>query len=288
MAADGEVTFHRSAFHTTMLGLSCDGGESDGESGSEPDIFSRACTEAFETADWTGFGYRFTQVFEAAVLQETAVLERIPYPDLAGLRHRPTAATRRLGELLDGRADLSFAERVNLASALTSIARLDLADTVLGEAAPLAVSARERFEAAWLTFVISNRRDDGRRSASAFATMRATATSGEVPAGRVLDACTQAVVWYLKRKETTEDDFRWSLRTGHALARRSDSVYHSAVSSWYRGLAMLPAAKGMPEQTRAYMESARQAAEETVRRRPRADELNLVKTYHESSLKEHM
>ncbi|WP_069812842.1 hypothetical protein [Streptomyces sp. TP-A0874] len=283
MTAHDKLPFHRSAFHRTMLGLS-----HEAEGTGEPDIFSQGCVEAFENADWDRFGYPFTQVFEAAVLQETAALEQIPYADLARLTHRPTAAMRRLGELLDNRLELDFVRRINLASALTSVARLDLAHEVLTEATELAVTDRDRFEAAWLTFVVSNRRDDGEDSATAFTAMRTAAGTGDVPVARVLDACTQGVVWYLKRKEISEEDFRWCVRTGNALAKRGATVDDAAVSSWYRGLAMLPAAKGMPEQTRAYMEAARRAAEETVRRQRRADALNLLKTYHESSLKEHM
>ncbi|WP_326782478.1 hypothetical protein OG481_31510 [Streptomyces longwoodensis] len=283
MTAHQPADFNRNAFHTTLLGLEYT------ESGQQPaDIFSRACVESFQSSDWTRFGYRFTQVFEDAVLQETAILEGVPYDDLAGLRHRPTQAMRRLGDALDNRMDLSFVERLNLASALTSVTRLDLADTVLTEAMPLARSNRERFEAAWLAFILANRRDDGARSAAAFAAMREAIGSGDVPTGRALDACTQAVVWYLKRKDVTEDDFAWSVKVGNALAGRAGIRDASTVSAWYRGLAMLPAARGMSGKTRSYMESARVAAEESVKRSSQAYELNLIKTYHESSLKEHM
>ncbi|MET9914234.1 hypothetical protein ABZZ74_47320 [Streptomyces sp. NPDC006476] len=282
MTAYQSVEFNRNAFHTTLLGLEYT------ESGKQrADIFSRSCVESFQDSDWTRFGYRFTQVFEDAVLQETAVLEGVPYDDLARLRHRPTQAMRRLGDAVDNRTDLSFVERLNLASALTSVTRLDLADTVLNEATQLARSNRERFEAAWLAFILANRREGGASSAAAFATMRDAIGSGDVPTGRALDACTQAVVWYLKRKDVTEDDFTWSVKVGNALAGRAEMHDASTVSAWYRGLAMLPAARGMPDKTRSYMESAWAAAEKSVKRSPQAYELNLIKTYYESSLKEH-
>ncbi|MFE0421345.1 hypothetical protein [Streptomyces sp. NPDC058953] len=273
----------RSAFHEVLIGL-----EYTDDQEHPVDIFSRACVEAFEELDWTRFGYRFTQVFEATVLHEIAVIERMRHEDLARLEHRPTAAMRRLGDALENRAELTLVERVNLASVLAGIARPASADIVLSETEPLATSHRERFEIAWLAFILANRQDDTRRSAEAFAAMRAAITSGKVPPGRALDACAQGVVWYLKREEIAPDDFAWCLRVGHALATREEVQDLATVSSWYRGLAMLPASKGMPEKTRSYMESARTAAEETIRQRPRAYELNLLKTYHESSLKEHM
>jgi tetratricopeptide (TPR) repeat protein len=279
---DQRSGFARNAFHQTMVGLDYSVGSD------QADIFSRACVEAFAESPWTRYGYPYTQVFETSVLQEISVLEPIAYDDLALLRHRPTAAMRRLGDAVDNQADLSLVERLNLASVLVSIARLDLAETVMAEAAPLAAGDRDRFELAWLRFVISNRQDDGRDSASAFSTMRAAIEAGGVPASRALDACTQAVVWYLKRKDVSEDDFVWSVRAGDALATQLKRQDFSAVSSWYRGLAMLPAAKGMADKTRSYMEMAWSAAEEAVGQRRQAYKLNLVKTYHESTLKEHM
>ncbi|MFI6080787.1 hypothetical protein ACIBBB_07390 [Streptomyces sp. NPDC051217] len=274
----------RNAFQRTMVGLEC---VTDGTP--RPDIFSQASVEAFEHTDWEQFGYRFTQVFEPSVLQEVAVLEGIPHDDLAQLRHRPTAALRRLGDLVDEHAELAFVEQVNLASVLINLARHDLAETVLSKATARASGNRERFEAAWLEFMISNRREDGRSSAPAFAAMRQAITAGGVPLHRTLDACTQAVVWHLKRQEVSAADFHWSVRVGNAIATRQADLDSSGLSSWYRGLAMLPAARGLPKQTRAYMEAAKSAAEQTIRSHAsRAYELNLLKTYHESALKEHM
>ncbi|MBC7272227.1 MAG: tetratricopeptide repeat protein [Streptomyces sp.] len=279
------ATTARNAFQQTMVGLEC----VTDATGQRPDIFSQASVEAFEHTDWKRFGYRFTQVFEPSVLQEVAVLEGVPHDDLVWLRHRPTAAARRLGGLVDGHAELGFVEQVNLASVLINLARHDLAETVLTRAAARADGSRERFEVAWLEFMISNRREDGRTSGPAFAAMRQAITEGGVPPHRTLDACTQAVVWYLKRQEVPAEDFHWSVRVGNAIATRQAGLDSSGLSSWYRGLAMLPAAKGLPQQTRAYMEAARSAAEETVRQQAsRAYELNLLKTYHESALKEHM
>jgi hypothetical protein len=121
--------------------------------------------------------------------------------------------------------------------------------------------------------------------------MRSAAATGAVPRARILDACTQAVVWYLKRREVGKDDFLWWAAVGQTLARRHHAMPASAISSWYRGLAMVPAAKGMPDMTRGDMRSAREAAEaaeRAVEQHAGPAELNLVKTYLESSLKEHM
>lgn len=48
--------------------------------------------------------------------------------------------------------------------------------------------------------------------------MRAAIQTGRVPPDRALDACAQAVVWYLKRKEPIEADYRCaSLREPRVL-----------------------------------------------------------------------
>ncbi|MBM0275409.1 tetratricopeptide repeat protein [Micromonospora tarensis] len=118
--------------------------------------------------------------------------------------------------------------------------------------------------------------------------MRAAIESRALPPDRVMDACAQGVVWFLKRRELSEADFDWFVATGTALAEQPGLVEPAALSSWYRGVAMIPAAKGEVAATRRYMEHARAAARETITKRPRAYEMHLMKTYHESSLKEHM
>ncbi len=51
---------------------------------------------------------------------------------------------------------------------------------------------------------------------------------------------------------------------------------------------MIPAGRGQALQTRHYMQRAREAAEEVISRRPRRHEMNFIKTYHESAIKEHL
>jgi hypothetical protein len=278
--SDG-FAFTRNTFQETLLGL-------EYSPRCPADLFSRACAEAFAESDRTRFGYPFTQVFEPGVLHEIAVLADVPYPSLTGLDPQPTAATRQLAATVAQARDLSAVEVINVASALVSISRFDLATRLLVDLAERELTPRESFEAAWLDFMISNRCDDGASSPAAFARMGAAIDAGGVPAGRVLDACTQAVVWYLKRQEVPLDVFRWAVRTGGALAKRPDRLDQGTVSSWYRGIAMLPAAKGRAAETRRFMALARDAAQETIAERPRAFEMNTIKTYYESAVKEHM
>ncbi|MET9730308.1 tetratricopeptide repeat protein [Streptomyces sp. NPDC006458] len=276
-------TFQANAFQDTLLGL-----EFTPDPDRPADLFSRACAEEFAHMRLDRFGYLLAQVFEPNVLLEAALLTDLPYESVADLSHRPTESMTRLAELADQAADLPVVAVVNVASALISVSRFDIAARLLVDAYSRATTPREAFEAAMLSFVVTNRRDDGTDSPRQFHRMRTAAETREVPDNRVLDACSQAVVWYLKRKELPESEYRWFLDTGTRLAEARDRLDPGAVSSWYRALAMVPAAEGSAATTRRYMEYAREAAEDTMARRPRAYETHFLKTYHESSLKEHM
>jgi hypothetical protein len=270
-------------FRQTLLGL-----EYTTSPGRPADLFSQACVEQFQELGLDRFGYLFAQVFEPNVLREIALLADVPYTSLADLTHSPTPAVHRLAELVDHAGELTVVGLVNVAAALISISRFDLADRMLASAFSRVGDPLEAFEAAMLRFVIANRRDEGSGSAEAFGRMRTAIGTGRVPGDRVMDACAQAVVWYLKRKELPAAEYEWFLARGTALAARPERLDPGSISSWYRALAMVPAAEGEVAQTRQYMEYAQDAAQDSFTRRPRAYELHFMKTYHESSLKEHM
>jgi hypothetical protein len=272
----------RNSFQHTLAVFS---GASDA---GEADLFSRAAVEIYERKTWDEWGYRFTQIFEPGVLQEVAMLEGIPYDDLRRLKHRPSPALTWLGTRADAPAELSFVEKINVASALVSISRFDAAESIIATAASDMVSDRDRFELGWIEFLISNRCDDGARSPRAFRRMRAAMDEGAIPPSRVLDMCVQGVVWYVKRREVSDDDYAWCLRTGAAIAAESGVVDPGAISSWYRGVAMVPAATADAALTRDYMRRAEETALESYALRTGAFELNALKTYHESAIKEHM
>lgn len=273
----------RNAFQETLVGL-----EYSPRPEREADLFSQACVEQYQACDPTRYGYRFAQVFEANVLTEVALLEGVDLTSLADLSHHPTHGTAELAERVDRVSELSVVEAVNTAAALISISRFSLAARALGHARVHADTQRCMFEVWMLMFVVANRCDDGRGSAEAFAGMRVAIDSGSLPPDRVLDACSQAVVWFLKRRELSEEDFHWYVRTGRELAKDRKGIDSGTLSAWYRALAMVPAAQGRADLTRRYMEYTRETAELSMCRRPGAYENHLLKTYHESTLKEHM
>jgi tetratricopeptide (TPR) repeat protein len=277
------ATFPKTAFKETLLGL-----QYEQHADRAADLFSRACVEEYEGLALTRYGYCLAQVFEPAVLREVALVEGRSYAALADLSERPTPAMEHVGDLVEHAEELVVAGLVNLASALISVSRFDPAERLLGLASARAADGRERFEIALLQFIIANRRDDGAGSPHAFRAMREAIATGAVPPDRVLDACSQAVVWYMKRRELPREEYEWYVARGCALAKQPELLDPGSISAWYRALAMVPASRGEAARTRQFMQWASEAAEATFARRPRAYEQHYVKTYLESSIKEHM
>lgn len=272
------IRIPRNAFHRTLVGL-----DYGGAPPCAPDLFSSACVEAYETLNQKNFGYQFTQIFEPGVLQEVALLEGVGAEAMETLDHRPTAAMEDLRRRLDGRSDLSVVERINLASILISVSRFDAAEHARPEAVG---TAQERFELAWVDFLISNRRDDGAASRDTFYRMMAAIDEGRITSGRIVDACTQGVVWYLKRREIDDAQYRWCVETGSALIRQEAGLGSGTISSWYRGMAMVPAAERDAEQVRRYMAHAYDHAVQVASDADSHGSLNALKTYYESCIKE--
>lgn len=275
--------FRRNTFHETLLALEYESGPNR-----LADLFSRACVETYSQVNWRQFGYVFTQIFEPGVLREVALLEGVSYQSLVDLSHQPSATITHLADLADHASDLSLVELVNLISAFVSISRFNIAAHLLAGASDKVTTSREKFEVAWLEFLISNRLDHGKDSPAAFAKMREATETGGIPPGRILNACTQAVVWYIKRREVQEDVVKWWVGVGNSLVKTANHLDLGTMSSWYRGLAMLPAAKGKAPETRKFMELARSAAEQMITQHTGAYEFNTLKTYYESTMKEHM
>ncbi|MEO0814525.1 MAG: hypothetical protein AAFY60_16820, partial [Myxococcota bacterium] len=251
----------------------------------EPDLFSRACVEAYHNNTAETPVYPFTQIFEPGVLAEVVLLEGVPLDPLLTLEFRPTAEMESLGNKLDNLQSLDMAERLNLSSALICISRFDAAKRALPREGS---TDRERFELAWLDFLISNRQDDGARSPDAFARIIAATAQGEVSPARIVDACTQGIVWFLKRREIDEQQYRWCVETGNALIKHGAGLGHGTLSSWYRGVAMVRAVERDAEGTREYLTQALDHGTRLADSCEQYGALNTLKTYYESCIKEYM
>lgn len=273
----------RNSFHQTLLEL-----RYDSSHGLRPDIFSQACVEQFHSRPKQTYGYLFAQVFEPYVLKEVSQIEGVEYEEVESLAYGGGEPLTIIKDLLANRSELSPVEAINLAAALISISRFSLSKAVLDGIAGRCSADRDRFEATMLHFVIANRLADKAGMSKRLAELRQLIQRGNLPPDRAIGAASQAIVWHMKSNVLSDESYQWFLNLGQNLSRPSAGVESGSLSSWYRAVAMVPAAKGDKESTREFMLAARKAAEIAIVTRPRAYETHFIKTYHESSLKEHM
>lgn len=192
------------------------------------------------------YGYLLAQVFEPNVLREVAILDGQSVERVADLSHRSTSTMEQLADRVARAGELPVVALINTATALLSVSRFDPAEALVHKALSRSLSSHEAFEAWMLKFIVTNRRDDGKGSAESFERMRSAIEVGPVPPQRALDACAQAVVWYMKRREIPQDTFRWFVTAGRELVRQPNNLAPASISAWYRALAMVPAAAGRP------------------------------------------
>jgi hypothetical protein len=280
---DWVTRFSSRCFSQVLLGL-----HHDTNFEAKPNLFSRGCVDFFHKKDFETYGYQFTQIFEEAVLNEVIVLNGLPGEDVYSIRYGESKGLERLRSLISSANDISVPALANTIAALISISRFRIASTLLSQLRPRATKARETFELGWLEFLLSNRFAEGRDSMAAFDRMRLATKTGAIPAGRILDVCTQGVVWHLKRREVDAATFRWCLAVGTRLARQADQVGFLAISNWFRGVAMLPASCRQAEVAREYMEFAQINAKRSIAEGCSLSALNALKTYYESCIKEHL
>jgi hypothetical protein len=228
------------------------------------------------------------QVFESGVLFEAkrvAEFETLPSTIEEFVPSAPDGAALNPMGVAASTSFTTSQAAVAAAGLLVSLSRFSTAARVLGGMNGDSTQ-REQFERLWLEFIISNRCDTGRDSDHVFGRMLDIAEGGDVPDGRVLDICSQGVVWFLKRREISEATVRRLLELGRGLASGSLRADWAGTSAWYRAVAMLPAEKGDSIRTREFMERAEDAAQRAVVSNPSPTNANLVKTYLESSMKE--
>lgn len=273
----------RNSFHQTMVDFAFNSNDRS------TDLFSRSCVEQYLASSTRQYGYRFAQVFEPMVLQEIAILDNVDYHHLEFLDIGESPALTQLKQRLLSVEDISPVESVNLAAALISISRFRLAISVLSRVNLDKCNPRDLFEIAMLQFVVNNRISHSAGVNDAFLNMQAAIKTGAIPPDRIMDAATQAVVWYLKAKAIPISMYHSFLHVGMQLSASPNLLDQRTISSWYRAIAMIPADYGHQQITRKCMMSAHQSALKCLEHTEQiAYDLHFLKTYYESTLKEYM
>lgn len=229
-----------------------------------------------------------SQVFEPAVLFEAksvAGLTPLPSNLEEFVPFRPDVEPCDVSSMVNAIGHREERAAIATAGLLVSLSRFRTAARVLAAVGP-EVAGRERFERLWLEFIISNRCESGRDSDQLFAQMLSLADEGAVPDGRLLDICSQGVVWFLKRREVSEATVRRLLEHGRRLVSGPLESDWAGNSAWYRAVAMIPAQRRNARRTRQYMDQAKGSAERALKLNATPANANLLKTYLESSMKE--
>lgn len=276
--------FQENAFSDVLLDFSV-----SAQNSSTENIFTKAFCQALAEINDESPTFPMGQVFEKGVLKEISFLTSRSYTDVVA-RCFPLQKTQPeqliAGEISSTQG--SENSEIQHAGALINVSRFELAKTKIAKVRQRKLSPIQSYETQILRFIISNRFEGGLNSNDIFANLRTIVKSQSIPATKVVEAAALAVVWHLKTGEIRNDLAEWFTATAKTLLDRDPGVSPEARSSWYRAYAMVPAATKDISATRDAMESAKRFAYEAIQARGPAYAANYLKTYYESSIKEHL
>ncbi|MFY4695268.1 hypothetical protein [Burkholderia glumae] len=276
--------YRDNAFSDVLLGFAV----SDPNRGSS-NIFSDAFGRAVLDIDSSTPTFPMGQVFEIGVLKE---IELLASKSASKYAERPSAHQISILQKLEQRefpAGLSINEQIQYTAALLNVSRFDAGQTLIERLHSTELASDQAYEVGILQFILSNRHHGGVGSEAAFSKLRALIRKVQVPATKIVEAAALAVVWHLKTGEISEETANWFRAAAETLISDGGAVVSpEAKSSWYRAFAMVPAAKKDIVQTREIMASARIHALEAIEARGQVFARNYLKTYYESSVKEHL
>ncbi len=264
------------------------GGLETRRSGECIDLYSGGILECLRVRREMNWGFPISQVFEPAVLKELCLVARLDIKEVLSLSvGGPT--TRKIRHEYEDFEESTAQDNFKLAGLLVATSRFSMAESVIRAMLRRDLSSELSFEFHLLDFIVRNR-TGARGVANCFRAMRTELETGVIAPGRALNACAQAVVWHLKAKLLSEDDFTFYVDYGRRCAEsQSPDLNAGVLSSWYRGVAMIPAGRRDGRGTRQMMQRARELGEAVLEASSsKYYDKHLMKTYYESSLKEFM
>lgn len=262
------------------------------DSGEHPSNWSRSVCAGLAEQNFDEVPYRVPQLLEPSVLVEVAQhhgvgvdeLEFFAYP-LQG----PVAKLKWLADMLEWAPPV---QKLSLAQCLAGSCRYRFAAQVLARIPYEALHPDQRVTYHLTRFAIDNRLERPTSHQEDFKALKAILQNHRHPLARVLDVCSQAIVWKIKGNAIDDGLNQWFIEAGEAAAKQlagsqvpADMV---SLSSFYRGLAMVPAAQGDTQATRQHMLMA-EAFADAVLDSEKGDGIaarEARKTVYESKLKE--
>ena len=227
------------AFHKSMVNF--DYGNYDE---SKIDLFSRTCIEELDERLSERHGYRIGQVFEPYVLQELAKIESCQFERIENLDYGSSDTLNKIKKELVSFNKLATISKINLIAALVSLSRFSLANKYIKIINRENTENRDLFELYFIQFIIANRCFSKIEMQQSVSNLQIAIKNRGVPDDRILSAATLIVVWYIKAKIVSSECFEWFVRLGNEIVENSKELDAGALSGWFRGVAMVPAARG--------------------------------------------
>lgn len=254
--------------------------------------WSRSVCDGLAQHNFDEVPFRVPQLLEPSALAEVASRHGMGVNELEFLSYEVRGPAVKLKWLIDMLEWAPPVQKLSLAQCLASTCRYRFAKKVMEEIPYGALYPNQKITYHLTQFAINNRLEVLGACQNEFVLMKSLLEAHRVSAARVLDVCAQAIVWKIKGDIIDHDLGQWFISAGEQAAKKiSSSVEYNdliSLSSYYRALAMVPAAMHDARTTRKYMLLAEEFAEAAL-----CSENNLTiagrearKTVYESKLKE--
>lgn len=262
--------------------------------GAHANSWTRSIHAGLRDQNFDEVPFRVPQLLEPAVLDEVGHLHGLTAPEIEAYSYDlrgPIVTLKWLYDMLEWATPV---QRLNLAVCLCATCRYRVAQQVLAAIPYRSLHTDQKIAFHIAKFVIDNRLDRTDQHQSDFTRLKEIIEAERVSPERVLDVSAQAVVWSVKTNSLERSLLAWFVEAGHRAADRlatpSQGSECIALSSFYRGYAMIPAAAGDAAETRRCMTLAeRYAADAGSGKGAGVSEISLRdarKTVLESKLKE--
>lgn len=241
------------------------------------------------------------QLFEPGVLNEIALVNKRNLMRLENfdydLEQTKSENLKNLQWMLKNRQYLTSQQKINLAYSLDSLVRYKLARSLLAEVDYNKLRDDWKLYYLFCDFCIANRYENNENVEEIFQKAYDLMLASKASDLMIILFASQYIVWSLKTAAIFMLKQKM-LNIGQDVANKLEIDIRSTginlnfilLSSWYRALAMLPASERDLVKTREYMEKALKFSESIAPTNvfEEYNKKNLIKTYHESSLKEYL
>jgi len=236
--------------------------------------------------------FRMPQLLEPSTLAEVACRYALPVSEIEFFSYELAGPVTKLRWLADMLKWATPVQQLSLTQCLAASCRYHFAFRILTQISYDRLQPDQRVTYYLTRFAICNRLEMSSSHQNDFLALKSLVLAHHLPPARVLDICSQAIVWKMKNDAITDDLYEWFVGNGKVavseIASSNALTDLVSLSSFYRGLAMVPAAIGDAPRTRQYMLLAEHYAEVIMQSEDRGTiaAREARKTVYESKLKE--